>query len=189
MKKLALVVTVVALTLLVSFNTQAQGKMAVNIGADVLIPMGSFSDAVKIGFGGTAAFEYMVNPNLAVTGKLGYITWGVKTDDTQGVEASFSGLPFLVGGKYYFMPQGKLRAYGQFEMGLFFMSGSVKSTIPGYSFETSQSGTDFVIAPAVGVEIPAGPKGAVDVSVRYWGIFETGGAHNLGFRAGYKIMI
>lgn len=188
MKKLTLVVTVFALVALMSFSAQAQGKMAANIGADILIPMGDFADAAKIGFGGTAMFEYMVNPNLAVTGKLGYITWGAKTGDNSAVEASFSGLPFLVGGKYYFMPQGKLRAYGQFELGLFFLSASVKSNVPGFSYSASASSTDFVIAPAFGVEIPAGPKGAVDASVRYWGIFKEGSAHNIGFRVGYKIL-
>jgi hypothetical protein len=191
MKKLALVFSVVALVILVSFNAQAQGKMAGSIGAEVLIPMGSFSDAAKIGFGGTAQYEYFVTPAISVTGKAGYITWGAKTGDaTTGVEASWSGVPILVGGKYYFIPEGRTRVYGQFELGLFIMSGTVKYTtpIPGFGGEASASSTEFTIAPAIGFEIPAGAKGAIDLSARFWGILSSGGSSNVGFRAGYKFM-
>ncbi len=193
MKKLALVATVVALALLVSFNAQAQGKMAGSVGAEILIPMGSFSDAAKLGIGGTAQFEYMLNPNIALTGKAGYITWGAKTGDAtlggSDVSASWSGIPILVGGKYYFQPEGKTRFYGQFELGLFLFSFSTKVTIPNFGTqEYSGSSSEFTIAPAVGVEIPAGPKGAIDVSARFWGILSSGGSSNIGVRAAYKFL-
>ena len=187
MKKLALVVTVVALATLVSFNAQAQNKMAGSVGAEVLIPMGSFSDAAKIGFGGTADYEYYVQPNISVTGKVGYITWGAKTGDATNVEVSWSGIPILVGGKYYFIPSGRTRVYGQFELGLFIFSGSSKVTIPGFGTqEYSASSTEFTIAPAIGFEIPAGAKGAIDLSARFWGILSSGGSSNVGARAAYK---
>ena len=190
MKKLTLVVAVVALALIVSFNAQAQNKMAGSVGAEVLIPMGNFSDAAKIGFGGTAEYEYYVQPNISVTGKVGYITWGAKTGDATGVEASFSGIPILVGGKYYFIPSGRTRVYGQFELGLFILSSTVKYTGPvalaGFGGEVSGSSTEFTIAPAIGFEIPAGDKGAIDLSARFWGILSSGGSSNVGARAAYK---
>lgn len=194
MKKLTLVVTVVALALLVAFSAQAQNKMAGSVGAEVLIPMGKFADVSKIGFGGTAEFEYYVNPNISVTGKAGYITWGGKSADAtaQGAafESSSSGVPVLVGGKYYFIPSGRTRVYGQFELGLFFLSATAKSTIPGYgSFEASGSSTEFTICPAIGFEIPAGDKGAIDLSARYWGILSSGGASNVGARVAYKFFL
>lgn len=191
MKKMALVVTVVALALLVSFNAQAQ-KMGASVGAEILIPMGDFSNVAKIGFGGTAQFDYMVNPDIAVTGKVGYITWGANTGDQLAgakVEASWSAIPILFGGKYYFMPQGKARVYGQFELGLYMISVSSKVEVPFFGTqETSASSTEFAIAPAVGVELPVGPKGAVDVSARFLMIMTSGSAsNNIGFRAGYKM--
>jgi outer membrane protein W len=194
MKKVTLVLTVVALALLVSFNAQAQNKMAVSVGPEVLIPMGSFSDAAKIGFGGTAEFEYFVNPNISVTAKSGYITWGAKTGDANigatNVEVTWSGIPILVGGKYYFIPSGRTRVYGQFELGLFIFSGSSTVTIPGFGTQSaSASSTEFTIAPALGFEIPAGQKGAIDLSVRYWGILSSGGASNVGARAAYKFFL
>jgi hypothetical protein len=190
MKKLALVFTVVALALLVSFNAQAQNKMAGSVGAEVLIPMGSFSDAAKIGFGGTAEFEYFVNPNISVTGKAGYITWGANTGDQNVVKVTWSGIPILVGGKYYFIPSGRTRVYGQFELGLFIFSGSAETTVPGFGTQShSASSTEFTIAPAIGFEIPAGQRGAIDLSARFWGILSSGGSSNVGARAAYKFFL
>ena len=190
MKKFALVLTVAALALMISSGAQAQGKMGASVGLEVLLPLGTFGDAAKIGIGGTGQFDYLLNPNIALTGKIGYITWGAKTGDTQGaVEASFSGIPILVGGKYYFQPAGKTRFYGQFELGFFIMSVSTKVNVPGFvSSDFSASSTEFTVCPAVGVEIPAGPKGAVDISARFWGILSSGGSSNIGLRAGYKFL-
>ena len=190
MKKFALILTVAALTLMISFGAQAQGKMGASVGLEVLLPLGTFGDAAKIGIGGTGQFDYLLNPNIALTGKVGYITWGAKTGDTQGaVEASFSGIPILVGGKYYFQPAGKTRFYGQFELGFFIMSVSTKVNVPGFiSSDISASSTEFTVCPAVGVEIPAGAKGAIDVSARFWGILSSGGSSNIGLRAGYKML-
>jgi hypothetical protein len=195
MKKLLIAVVVLTVAVFLGSSANAQGKMGANIGFDVLIPMGDFADAVNIGFGGTGQFEYNVTPMFTVTGKLGYITWSAKDVSEAASQvggsasASFKGLPFMVGGKYYFMPAGKPRVYGQFELGLFFASATAKVDIPGViTQETSASETDFTIAPAFGVEIPVGPKGAVDISARYWGIFKDGSAHNIGARAGYKFI-
>jgi outer membrane protein W len=192
MKKLLVMASVFTLILLVAGGANAQNKMALNIGADVLFPLGDFGNASNIGFGGTAQFEYYVNPMLAVTGKFGYITWSAKTGDVPaGVTASgsFKGLPLLFGAKYYFMPEGKARVYGQFELGLFFASASGTVEYAGYKQDYSASETDFSIAPAIGVEIPAGHKGAIDISARYFGIFKDGSANNIGARVGYKFML
>jgi hypothetical protein len=53
----------------------------------------------------------------------------------------------------------------------------------------SASSTDFMYAPVVGVEIPAG-KVAIDVSVRYDGIATSGSStSNIGARVGVNFPI
>jgi hypothetical protein len=189
MKKLALVATVFALVVMMSFSASAQGKMWLNIGGDVLLPMGSFGDAASVGFGGTVRFEYAFMPQMNGTFTAGYLTWGGKS--ISGVDGpSYSGIPFLVGAKYFFMPEGKAKArvYGAFELGLvIFGVGSKTYNIGGFSYESpSVSETDFAIVPTVGVEFPISDKGALDISAKYFLITSTGSAGNIGFRLGYK---
>jgi outer membrane protein W len=190
MKKLALVAMVMALVMMMSVSASAQGKMAVSVGPDVMLPMGTFGDGYNIGFGGTAQFDYSLTPMLALTGKAGYLTWSVKNAPS-GISASYGGVPFLVGAKYFFMPEGKVRAYGHFELGFMFGSFSSSGTAPGFgSYSVSGSSTDFAISPSVGVDIPAGAKGAIDISARYFMIMTTGNSSgNLGIRAAYKFAI
>lgn len=190
MKKLALVAMVMALVLMMSFNATAQGKLSLNVGADVLLPMGSFGDAVSIGIGGTVRGEYAFTPVVSGTFTTGYILWSGKT--VNGVSfGNWSGIPILVGGKYYFEPQGRTRFYAMAELGLMILSVSTPEYKVGNIVVVpsgSVSETDFVIAPTVGVEIPAG-KGAFDISAKYFLITSTGSAGNIGARVGYKFPI
>jgi hypothetical protein len=183
MKKIALCVTVTALVLLVSASAPAQSKMSVGAGIDIMLPVGSFGDSWGTGFGGTAEFDYAFTQNASVTGKTGYLTWSGKNLPS-GVSATYGGVPLLAGIKYYprFMPQGQVRAYGHLELGL--MVGSVSGS--GHILTITEPKTDFTIVPSLGVEIPAGPNGAVDISARYFDISRKG---SIGFRAGYKMAI
>ncbi len=40
--------------------TNAQSKMAVSVGANLGLPMGTFGDVANMGFGGGAKFEYQL---------------------------------------------------------------------------------------------------------------------------------
>ena len=183
MNKIALSAILLALLFLAGSNASAQGQMSVGAGFDVMLPVGSFGDSWGTGFGGTAEFDYAVSERFSVTGKTGYLTWSGKNLPS-GVTATYSGVPVLAGIKYYvrFMPQGPVRVYGHFELGMMF--GSVSGS--GHTITITESKTDFTLVPSVGVEIPAGPKGAVALSVRYFDISRKG---SIGFRAGYKLMI
>jgi hypothetical protein len=64
------------------------------------------------------------------------------------------------------------------------MFGSVSGS--GHILTITESKTDFTIVPSLGVEIPAGSNGAVDISVRYFDIASKG---SIGFRAGYRMAI
>jgi hypothetical protein len=183
MKTFAMCMTITALALLISAGASAQLMMSVGVGVDIMLPVGSFGDNWSTGFGGTAEFDYVVKPTLSLTGKLGYLTWSAKGLPS-GVSATYSGVPFLVGAKYYFrfMPQGSVRGYGHLELGMMF--GSVSGS--GHILTVSESKTDFTISPSLGLEISAGPNGAIDLSARYFDIASHG---SIGLRGGYKLGI
>jgi hypothetical protein len=100
-------------------------------------------------------------------------------------------------GKYFFMPPHTPRVYGMLEMGLFFWSESVSLptyVVPGYGTigggTRSDSGTNFNLAPVVGVEIPAGGNLMMDLSARYDIIFTSGNSvGNFGIRAGVQFPV
>jgi outer membrane protein W len=185
MNKTALCFTMTALVLLVSASASAQSKMSVGAGFDIMLPVGSFGDSWGTGFGGTAEFDYAFTQNSSVTGKTGYLTWSGKNLPS-GVSATYGGVPLLVGVRYYphliLSATGSIRPYGHLELGLMF--GSVSGS--GHILTITESKTDFTIVPSLGVEIPAGSNGAVDISVRYFDIASKG---SIGFRAGYKMAI
>ena len=199
MKKLLVAVVVLALIAVVSTTSMATGKMNLGVGADLLLPMGTFGDAVSMGFGGSVRGQYDFTPMASGGVTIGYYTWSGK-DMTQGgvtvKGAKFSGLPIRVFGKYYFMPEGeKLRVYGIAELGMFFgSSGDVTVANPAAGFPgqpatfTSAGGssTNFNYAPGIGLELPLGSGTTkLDASVRYDGIATTGGSSgSLGVRVG-----
>jgi hypothetical protein len=199
MKKLLVLFVLSALLVAVSGNANAQSKLALSVGGDVLLPMGTFSDVAKMGFGGSVRGQYNITPDASVGLTVGYFTWTGK-DLSQGTGVTYtggglSGLPIRVFGKYYFMPEaGKVRVYGIAELG-FFMGKVGDVTIPGQTIggftipgQTIPGGTstDFNYAPGVGAEFPLGSGSTkLDASMRYDGIATTGGSSgNLGVRVG-----
>jgi hypothetical protein len=184
MKKITLYAAMIAVAMLVSMKASAQGQKSIGAGIDIMLPVGSFADAWGTGFGGTAEFDYSLTPKTSVTGKIGYLTWSGKNLPS-GVTATYSGVPVLAGIKFYprFTQQGSpVRVYGHLELGL--MVGSVSGSGHYTTVETSK--TNFTIVPSLGCEIPAGPNGDIDVSIRY---FDISRKSSIGFRAGYKWLI
>ena len=183
MKTIACITAVVALVMLASMNTLAQGKMSIGAGIDIMNPVGSFSDRWGTGFGVTGEFDYSITPRAAVTGKIGYLSWSANKVPS-GVSATYSAVPILVGGKYYFQFAKDLpvRIYGHLELGL--MVGSL--SVSGTYAPLGESKTDFTISPSVGVEIPVGPGGNIDLSLRY---FDISRKSSIGLRAGYQMML
>jgi hypothetical protein len=196
MKKAFIVVAVVCLAALLATPASAMGKFSAGVGGDILLPVGNFGDVFSIGFGGSARGEYAFTPMLSAGLTIGYYTWTAKDVAAGLVKPSFHGLPVEVYGKYYFMPAGKLRVYGQAQLGLFFWSQELSIaaiTIPGFGTigggSVSTTGSDFALAPVVGVEIPAG-KIDVDISARFDVILTTGSStSNLGARVGVNFPI
>lgn len=190
MKKITVVFGFAVILVVMSTGVSAQERVVIGLGMDLMLPVGSFGDSWGTGFGGTAEADYILSQHTSVTAKLGYLTWSAK-DLPSGVTATYGGVPFLVGVKYYphlFVSQSGtgLRAYGHLELGLMFGSVSVSGTSHGYSGSISGSETNFTISPSIGVEIPAGVHGAVDVSARF---FDISRKNSIGFRAGYKFTV
>jgi len=180
MKKV--LITIVALFLFVGIS-QAQNKMWLNIGGNVLLPMGDFGDAVGTGFGGTAQFEMQFMPQLLGTATIGYLMWGGK-DITAFTGSNYSGpdytgIPILVGAKYYFMPGSGF--YGHAQLGLMLFSAD-DVTINGYTFDAGSS-TEFTLGLGAGYELPLSPKLMLDLS---GGFLLISDANNIGLRAGLK---
>ncbi|MER3523061.1 MAG: hypothetical protein C4326_03100 [Ignavibacteria bacterium] len=182
MKKIFAVVVAFALVALMSAGSNAQGKIALSVGGDVLIPMGDFGKAHSTGFGGSVRGQYNITPMFSAGLTAGYYTWSGK-DQNLGFIAvkggTYKGVPVRAFGKYYFAPESEqVRFYGIAEIGMFF--GSVDTPFGSISL------TDFNFAPGVGVEFGLGSGNTkLDVSARYDVIATSGSSSgSLGARVG-----
>jgi opacity protein-like surface antigen len=166
MKKLFILMF--ALVLLAGTTQAQKGSMAVGINAGISLPMGSFGDAVNMGFGGQGEFMYMLNNNLALTGSIGYLYWGY--DDAIGFDGSFTSIPILFGARYYF-GESKTKFYGLAKLGIYASTASYSYSydlfgVP-YSQDISASDSDFGFAFGAGVKMPIGNKLCFDAHAKY----------------------
>lgn len=190
MKRLHLLVASFVLIAGMAVPARSQSGFDLGVGAEVLVPTGTFGDAYKIGYGISARGQYNFTPMLSAGATLGWDSWSAKDVPAGVSEPKFSGVPFRVYGKYYFMPPKTPRVYGMLGLGLFFWSSEV--TLPTYTIggvtyggTLSETGSDFTLAPELGIEIPAGTNVNMDLSVRYDMIMTSGETTgNLGIRAG-----
>lgn len=192
MKKIFAVVVAFALLALMSAGSNAQGKIALSVGGDVLIPMGNFGNAYSTGFGGSVRGQYNITPMFSAGLTVGYYTWSGKDQNLGFITVkggTFKGVPVRAFGKYYFVPESeKVRFYGIAEIGMFFGSVDVPpiNTPFGPIGGGSASSTDFNFAPGVGVEFGLGSGNTkLDVSARYDVIATSGSSSgSLGARVG-----
>ncbi len=94
-----------ALLLSISFVSHAQKGNQINIGPELDIPMGTFGDAYKIGFGGTVKGLLGVGKSGQFTLTTGYLYFKGKSSGTGGysyADQKFSIIPYLLGYRYYF---------------------------------------------------------------------------------------
>lgn len=172
------------LTIISTFAFAQEGKMTLGFGGELSLPSGDFGDVAGTGFGGTANFLYHVSDQLAISGTAGYIMWGGKSLDLGfwgKWEYSYSAIPILAGGRYYFST-GDSRLYGSAEVGLYMFSFTLK--VPGR--ETTESESEFVIAPGIGYEMKIGDKLNLDLMGKYIIISDM---NNIGVRVGINYQI
>lgn len=160
---------IIAFTLLSSTPSYSRGPSTM-LGGDVglAFPTGDFGDAAKTGFGLNGVFTYFLQPDLALTGILGYWSFGAKTSGA-GYDVSWSIMPLNAGIQYRFQASGWHPFIGA-ETFLFFSSASVKYL--GYS--SSESNTDFGFTPLVGGAFKISPNLEFRATAKYVIIFTSG---------------
>jgi outer membrane protein W len=180
--------TLVAILIIILMSLTANAQnWSVGVSAGGGLPMGDFGDLSSFGFGGTLWGAYAVDPNFSVTARSGYMNFPGKDIGGGGIttKISYGAIPILVGGKYYFMPEGDTRVYGAGELGLYSLSVTAKTTIGSVSAEFTSSETKFAFAPTLGAQFKAGENMNVDASVNYTYVATEGKALTwLGFGVG-----
>lgn len=138
MKK-TLFILLVAFFTFGTINAQ-KGQMHAGGQVGISLPMGDFGDAANLGFGFLGNFLYGVTPDIDLTGSIGYFTWGSDADNV-----SFSDVPLLFGGRYYFN-RSEFTPYGLAQLGLHFRSFEVEKITTAFgTFGGSTSDTEFGI--------------------------------------------
>jgi hypothetical protein len=183
MKKV-LVLCVVALFMVGLTNAQPN-KLQFGAGVYLGLPLGSFGDVTSIGFGGIVQAEMDLAPQIVGTATAGYLSFSGKT--VNGYDyGSWSVIPILVGGKYFFTPN----VYGAVQLGLNFVSYTNKNVPTGFNYLTgdiiygdvSASSTEFGFNFGVGYEMKP-----FDFLVKY-GTFGSN-TGNLSLTALYKFTL
>jgi len=178
MKKIAYLFIAVALLTLVGGCAAYAQQMSLGINGEIAMPLGTFKDISDMGFGGTALFGYQIDPNITLTGRAGYLSFSGKDFDlgSMKVKTSYGIIPILVGGRYYFMPDGDTRVYGAAEVGLYMLSAKATVTYLGYDVSATTSSSKFGFAPAIGAQFKVGDKMNLDAHVNYSYIAAEGDA-------------
>jgi|GEM_PF-669205 len=188
MKKLLLVL--VALLAVTSMSFAQKGKMAIGGDLGILMPMGDNADFYSMGFGLCPTFDYMMNEKMAITGTIGYVSWGAK-EEILGIEYSISDIPIKAGAKYYF-GNGKVKPYGLGELGFHMMSFKAEGTMDlgiygTYEVDESVSESYLGFAFGGGFEYPMNEKMSLNVLGQYESIMAEGDAfNNFVIKAGIK---
>ena len=181
----------VAATVILSVSAFAQG-MSVGVNVEGGIPMGDFADISSFGIGGTGVFVYNVDPNLSITGRVGYLNFSGKDIDLVDfkLKTSYGIIPVLAGARYYFMPEGDTRVYGAAELGIYMLSVKASTTVLGYSVDVTSSESKFGFAPTFGAQFKVGDKMNLDAHVNYSYVSTEGSALNwIGFGIGLEFGI
>ncbi len=181
----------------ISFTGLNFAQSNIGILGGIAFPMGNFSDAASTGFGFTGNYEYMVIPQLGITGSAGYFHFGGASATTQdlfglgGVDfPSFNIIPIVVGARYYFI-KGSVMPYGGLELGLYISSQSSNNNLndqflfKGNSLDnttqsidntsSSTTSTNFGFAPYVGVRFLVSPHVGLEGNLKFT-IITGGGA-------------
>ena len=171
MKKLLLLIAVVAIALL---SKAQKGNNQIGVAFEVGLPMGSFGDGVKTGFGGLVKGLYGVGTAGQVTFTTGYSSFKWKN---LGADESGSSwiLPILLGYRqnfsgFYVEPQA---GYGDF---------GDKYKVSGQSYSASSGA--FAWGATVGYA-----KNGFDGGVRYQGLSKNGTVSVIGIHIGYNFTL
>jgi opacity protein-like surface antigen len=160
------------------FNSQAQINVGATVG--VQLPMGTFGDGFKTGFGFNAVGKYMLKENMAVGLNLGYTKFGTEVEGLSGSMMPITGLF-----EYHF-GTGNIKPYVGADLGLYIYS--VKVEILGQS--SSDSKMYFGFAPTGGVLYGLSDMLSLCANLKYNYVMTEGDAASwLGINVGAIIKI
>jgi outer membrane protein W len=182
MKKIQILALVVLS--IITINANAQINVGATIGSQ--LPMGTFGNSAKVGFGFNAVGKYMLKENMAVGLNLGYIAFGSKIEG-----ASFSMMPITGLFEYHF-GSGAIKPYVGADLGIYRYAYTIKGvSVSGYtSPDISDSKMYLGFAPTGGVLYGLSDKLSLCANLKYNYVMSEGDAATwLGTNAGiiYKI--
>lgn len=143
------------LAVIISFSViSAQSKIGLGVSGVYGSPTGDMGDLFNPGFGGLASVSYDISDNLQLSFNTGYISFGFNNDffndqlkeagidATVDVDATFSVIPLMVGGKY-FLSSTNFRPYLAAALGVHISEISAKSvTVGGIKMDAVQSASE-----------------------------------------------
>lgn len=118
-------------------ETQAKDhRLAGDLG--LVMPLGDWGDTAGFGVGPMLRYEYLMSPQLSLTGRIGFIYHMMK--ETKSVEYSSTEIPILVGARYFFKGYTSKKREGLYaggELGFFMMK--TKGEGAGYSDDNDRN--------------------------------------------------
>ncbi len=177
----ALTLALVAIFALGAGAAERKGMIGVGVGGGLLLPMGDFGDAFKMGFRAGGGVGYFVTNDIMVGAKAAYSQ--NKVDDTTGMgDVKFKILQFGAFGKYMFKMQSeKIAPY--VTAGVGFYNG--KASVSGGS---SASETDMGINGGVGAMFAVSPTASIFVEGAYHNVFSDPSTTFISGTAGVAFM-
>lgn len=148
-------------------------------GLAVGLPMSDFGKGYNTGFGLNIEGEYLVMPEISVGISTGYLTFKYKKD-VLGGSGNFNMVPIMLNGKYYLMTDN-VKPYVGLGLGLFIDKSKYEYNFPAFydnpvsgeietlqiKNKTSNSSTDFGIAPTVGTVFSMSDNLSFNVGARF----------------------
>lgn len=172
MRRFLIVTSVLALSAgtALAQGEPGSGKNSLGIGFELSVPVSEFADVAGTGYGGFVRYQYGYDSRSAVTILAGYVVWSEKE---LGVATKIQpkAFRFLVGGKYYFVPN----FYGSLEFGLDAYNFTRTGAVVGFE------ATDwrFMLPVGIGYQISG-----FEIAAKYF-IFDTNFA-SFSFTVGYN---
>lgn len=155
----------------------SKGQWLVGPAAGLLVPVGDYKDAAKVGFGGGVDVDYVLSPGGSLGFNLAY-NRNSFSDDLKAalsfvagtpVDGHFTVIHYGAHGKLFLSPESTTRPYFTVGGGLY----SFKGTVEALGVSGSDSETKAGINGGVGVLFDAGTSAHVGVQGTYHDIFTS----------------
>jgi opacity protein-like surface antigen len=178
MRKMKLALLVAALA--ASASVAHAGSFTFGVGGGVASPSGTFSDEVKLGFGGNVYGDYWLAPNYAIgadvdgsflSGKDDFIT-SLKTTSYPDPKATATLIGFGVHGVLAFPMESSVHPYLTAGLGMYNTKFKIENAGP--TVDTDKSDTKFGFHGGGGVDFKAGETMMYGLDVKYHSVQTEG---------------